>query len=48
MASTFKCQKCGGSKHSVVDLGMMYGDEDWIYLLRCSDCGYSERVGEMC
>ena len=43
----FKCPKCGNKKCNVIDLGIMYGDEDWIYLLRCTNCDYGERVGEM-
>ena len=43
----FKCPKCGNNKCRVIDLGIMYGDEDWIYLLQCTKCDYGERVGEM-
>lgn len=43
----FKCPKCGNNKCKVIDLGIMYGDEDWIYLLRCTNCDYGERIGEM-
>jgi len=44
----FKCPDCGNKKCQVIDLGIMYGDEDWIYLLRCTNCDYGERIGEMC
>ena len=44
----FKCQECGNDKCKVIDLGMMIGDEDWIYLLQCTKCDYSERVGSWC
>ena len=44
---SFKCPKCGNNKCKVIDLGIMYGDEDWIYLLRCTNCDYGERIGEM-
>jgi DNA-directed RNA polymerase subunit M/transcription elongation factor TFIIS len=43
----FKCPKCGNKKCRVIDLGIMYGDEDWIYLLQCTKCDYGERIGEM-
>ena len=43
----FKCPKCGNDKCRVIDLGIMYGDEDWIYLLQCTKCDYGERIGEM-
>jgi DNA-directed RNA polymerase subunit M/transcription elongation factor TFIIS len=42
----FKCKKCGNNKCELIDLGIMYGDEDWIYLLQCTKCDYAERVGE--
>jgi len=44
----FKCKKCGNNKCEITDLGMMFGDEDWIYLLQCTKCDYSERVGDWC
>ena len=43
----FECPDCGNKKCNVIDLGIMYGDEDWIYLLRCTNCDYGERIGEM-
>ncbi len=43
----FKCPKCGNNKCKVTDLGIMYGDEDWIYLLKCTKCDHAERIGEM-
>ncbi len=43
----FKCPKCGNDKCRVIDLGIMYGDEDWVYLLQCTKCDHGERVGEM-
>lgn len=43
----FKCLKCGNNKCRVIDLGIMYGDEDWIYLLQCTKCDHGERIGEM-
>jgi len=43
----FKCPKCGNDKCRVIDLGIMYGDEDWIYLLHCTKCNYAERIGKM-
>jgi len=45
---SFKCESCDNDKCTVTDLGMMYGDEDWIYLLKCTNCGWSTRVGEYC
>ena len=47
-SSKFKCKKCGNEKYTVVDLGMMYGDEDWVYLVKCNECGAGERFGEYC
>jgi DNA-directed RNA polymerase subunit M/transcription elongation factor TFIIS len=44
----FKCPKCGNDKCEIIDLGMMIGDEDWVYLLQCTKCDHGERVGEWC
>jgi len=44
----FKCKKCGNDKCKLIDLGMMIGDEDWVYLLQCTKCDYGERVGDWC
>jgi DNA-directed RNA polymerase subunit M/transcription elongation factor TFIIS len=44
----FKCKKCKNDKCKVIDLGMMFGDEDWVYLLQCTKCDYAERVGDWC
>jgi DNA-directed RNA polymerase subunit M/transcription elongation factor TFIIS len=44
----FKCQECGNDRCKIIDLGMMIGDEDWVYLLQCTKCDYSERIGEWC
>ncbi|MCK4650389.1 hypothetical protein KAT36_04110 [Candidatus Pacearchaeota archaeon] len=44
----FKCKKCGNDKCKLIDLGMMIGDEDWVYLLQCTKCDYAERIGEWC
>lgn len=43
----FKCPKCRNNKCELIDLGIMYGDEDWVYLLQCTKCDYGERVGEV-
>ncbi len=42
----FICRKCGNKTYEIIDLGIMYGDEDWVYLMECDKCGTSERVGE--
>jgi DNA-directed RNA polymerase subunit M/transcription elongation factor TFIIS len=42
----FVCKKCKNNSYEIIDLGIMYGDEDWVYLMQCSKCGTSERVGE--
>jgi len=42
-----KCPKCGYDKAEIIDLGLFYSDENNIYLLKCGNCGYSERVGEV-
>jgi DNA-directed RNA polymerase subunit M/transcription elongation factor TFIIS len=44
----FKCKKCGNKSYEITDLGIMYGDEDWIYLMKCTNCGFTERVGDYC
>jgi DNA-directed RNA polymerase subunit M/transcription elongation factor TFIIS len=44
----FKCKECKNDKCKIVDLGMMFGDEDWVYLLQCTKCDYAERVGDWC
>ena len=46
--SDFKCPKCGNKSYEITDLGIMYGDEDWIYLKKCTNCGFTERVGDEC
>jgi len=44
----FKCKDCGNTTSKLIDLGMMFGDEDWVYLLQCTKCEYAERVGSWC
>jgi DNA-directed RNA polymerase subunit M/transcription elongation factor TFIIS len=44
----FKCKKCENDKCEITDLGMMFGDEDWIYLLKCTKCDHAERIGDWC
>ena len=44
----FKCEKCENTNCKLIDLGMMIGDEDWVYLLQCTKCNYSERIGDWC
>ena len=44
----FKCKKCGNDKCKIIDIGMMFGDEDWVYLLECTKCGHSKRIGDWC
>lgn len=41
-----KCQKCGYGKAQVIDIGAFYSDEDYLILLKCGKCGWSERVGK--
>jgi DNA-directed RNA polymerase subunit M/transcription elongation factor TFIIS len=48
LGQEFKCKKCGNDKCQTTDLGMMVGDEDWIYLLTCTKCGHSKRIGDWC
>ena len=48
LGQNFKCDKCGNDKCEITDLGMMFGDEDWVYLLKCTKCSYSKRVGDWC
>jgi len=48
LGQEFKCKKCGNDKCETTDLGMMFGDEDWVYLLKCTKCSYAERVGDWC
>ncbi len=48
LGHNFKCNKCGNNKCEITDLGMMFGDEDWVYLLKCTKCNHSERVGDWC
>jgi DNA-directed RNA polymerase subunit M/transcription elongation factor TFIIS len=40
-----KCKKCGHDKAQVLDMGIFYSDEDNLILLRCGNCGFSERIG---
>jgi DNA-directed RNA polymerase subunit M/transcription elongation factor TFIIS len=44
----FLCKKCGHNKAKLTDLGCMIGDEDWIYLLECTKCGWGTRIGNWC
>ena len=41
-----ECEKCGHKKAEVIDVGVLYSDEDNLILLKCGKCGYSERVGK--
>lgn len=43
----FDCKKCDNRKGEVMDAGIRYSDEDWIYLVRCTKCGYTTRWGKM-
>ncbi len=40
-----KCPKCGYDKAQIIDMGIFYSDEDNLILLKCGQCGYSERIG---
>jgi DNA-directed RNA polymerase subunit M/transcription elongation factor TFIIS len=39
------CQKCGYDKAQLIDVGILYSDEDNLILLKCGKCGFSERIG---
>lgn len=39
------CKKCGYDKAQILDLGIFYSDEDNLILLKCGNCGFSERIG---
>lgn len=41
-----KCKKCGYGKAQVIDVGILYSDEDNLILLQCGKCGYSERTSK--
>jgi len=45
--ATYKniCKKCGYDKSEIVDVGVLYSDEDNLILLKCGKCGFSERIG---
>jgi DNA-directed RNA polymerase subunit M/transcription elongation factor TFIIS len=45
--ATYKhtCKKCGYDKAQVIDVGILYSDEDNLILLKCGKCGFSERIG---
>jgi len=40
-----KCKKCGHGKAQIIDVGVLYSDEDNLILLKCGKCGFSERIG---
>lgn len=40
-----KCKKCGYNKAQIIEVGFLVSDEDYLILLKCGKCGYSERVG---
>lgn len=40
-----KCKKCGHIGAQVIDVGVLFSDEDHLILLKCGNCGFSERVG---
>jgi len=40
-----KCKKCGYGKAQIIEMGVSYSDEDDLILLKCGECGHSERVG---
>lgn len=40
------CKKCGYDKAQVIDVGILYSDEDYLILLKCGKCGHAERVGK--
>ncbi len=40
-----KCKKCGHTGADVIDVGVLFSDEDHLILLKCGNCGFSERVG---
>ena len=31
----FKYENCGNKSYKIIDIGIKYGDEDWIYLKEC-------------
>ena len=39
------CKKCGHDKAQILDLGIFYSDEDNLILLKCGNCGFSEKIG---
>lgn len=41
-----RCKKCGHDKAEIIDVGVLYSDEDNLFLLKCGKCGYSERLGK--
>lgn len=40
-----KCKKCGHIGVEIIDVGILYSDEDNLILLKCGKCGFSERLG---
>ncbi len=40
------CKKCGYNKAQIIDMGVFYGDEDNLILLKCGRCNFSERIGK--
>ena len=39
------CKKCGHGKAQILDLGIFYSDEDNLIMLKCGNCGFSEKIG---
>lgn len=40
-----KCKKCGHTGAEIIDVGVLFSDEDHLILLKCGKCGFSERQG---
>ena len=40
-----KCRKCGHVGAEVIEVGVLFSDEDHLTLLKCGKCGFSERLG---
>ena len=40
--ATYKntCRKCGYNKAEIIDVGVLYSDEDNLILLKCGKCGF--------
>jgi DNA-directed RNA polymerase subunit M/transcription elongation factor TFIIS len=39
------CKKCGHIGAEIIDVGILFSDEDHLILLKCGKCGFSERQG---